>query len=47
MKKEDDNNLPVEGQCSKDSDCPNGYVCVNGKCVPDIAAKKEEGEADI
>jgi hypothetical protein len=20
--------------CSLDSDCPGGYVCVNGKCLP-------------
>ena len=28
----DDDNLIKT--CSKDSDCPSGYVCQNGKCVP-------------
>jgi len=46
MKTENQNNDPIDGQCTNDSDCRTGEVCVNGKCVPDIAAKKEEGEAD-
>jgi len=46
MKTENENNDPVDGQCTKDSDCASGYVCVNGKCVPDIAPTKKEGEAD-
>jgi len=26
---------PVESvECSMDSDCPDGYVCVNGRCTP-------------
>jgi hypothetical protein len=36
-----------EGQCNKDSDCASGYVCVNGKCVPDIGSTtKSEDEVD-
>lgn len=36
------------GQCSKDSDCGIGEVCVNGRCVPDIAppVTDEEIEGD-
>ena len=26
--------------CSSDSDCPPGYVCVNGRCVPLIDGKQ-------
>lgn len=26
--------VPSELVCSTDADCPPGYVCVNGKCVP-------------
>ena len=26
---------PEAGNCNVDSDCPEGYVCVNGICVPD------------
>lgn len=39
--------IAMEGQCDKDSDCATGYVCVNGKCVPDIGqTDDEENEAD-
>ena len=35
VKKEDPNT--GGGQCAKDSDCGTGEVCVNGRCVQDIA----------
>lgn len=41
-----DPKVPAQGQCSKDSDCGSGFVCVNGKCVPDIAPDKSEDETD-
>jgi hypothetical protein len=28
--------VPPELACSTDADCPLGYVCVNGKCVPAV-----------
>lgn len=38
--------------CTGDSQCPNGDVCVNGNCVPDIGSQTvsvpevKENEAD-
>lgn len=26
-------NIPSESICSVDSDCPPGYVCMNGRCI--------------
>jgi Cys-rich repeat protein len=31
-------------QCTVDSDCPSGYVCVNGECVPEGEVEDGEGE---
>jgi len=28
-------------ECTTDADCPPGYVCVNGVCVPEVEVKKE------
>ena len=28
------------GGCSSDADCPEGYICVNGRCVPLIDGKR-------
>jgi hypothetical protein len=28
-------NPPEQKQCSHDGDCPQGYTCVNGVCVPE------------
>lgn len=45
MKEKEEQSL--NGQCTKDSDCTTGNVCVNGKCVPDIGSTDEtENEAD-
>lgn len=32
----------IPPECTTDADCPEGYVCVNGKCVPkeEIEVKK-------
>lgn len=45
MKEEKEELALNTGQCTKDSDCSTGEVCVNGKCVPDIGSTdKEEDE---
>lgn len=31
-----------DSQCSKDSDCDAGYICVRGKCIEDIGPPPEE-----
>jgi Cys-rich repeat protein len=28
---------PSSQSCAIDSDCPSGYVCINGRCVPEGA----------
>jgi hypothetical protein len=28
-------NPPEQKQCGDDHDCPEGYKCVNGTCVPE------------
>lgn len=44
---EEQENKLSPGQCTKDSDCSTGEVCVNGKCVPDIGTTtKSEDEAN-
>jgi hypothetical protein len=40
--------LPRGGFCSIDDECPDGYVCRNGVCVPDVGGKANDpGIADI
>lgn len=41
-KQQEEKKKTTELACSKDSDCPNGQICVDGKCVKDPLTEEEE-----